>query len=153
MRRAICLSIAVITSALVAGCEPEDRTPGLWLSGTEQSFPADWGFTRAHREIALEVNTPYLVSHSITIWCVELDGDLYIAAGNPVSKNWPGWVDDDPNVRLKIGEDIFEARLVPLDDDEHIMRVRAVQASKYDRDPPSGPTTSRFWIVEARARA
>ena len=36
---------------LLLGCEPQDRRPGLWLSGEVASTPADWNFTNEHMEI------------------------------------------------------------------------------------------------------
>ena len=145
---------ATLTALLLsAGCQPQDQTPGLWLRGDERAYPADWAFTNAHREIALEVGTPYLVPHSITIWCAEVDGELYVAAARPDEKNWPGWVDDDPDVRIKVGDELFEARLEPLADAQRILEVRNVQARKYDLAAPSGPTTSRYWRVTERPSA
>ena len=133
----------VFTCLFICACQPEDRSPGLWLSGETKPFPADWSFTNEHREVALEVTPP----HSITIWCAELDGDLYVAASRPDEKNWPGWVEKKPDVRIRVGNDIYDARLVQLSDQALISRIQTVQAAKYDLDPPSGPTTSRYWSV------
>lgn len=145
--RSMLLGLAVLG---LTACQPSDQTPGQWLSGERQPYPADWAFSRAYREVALEVNTPYLIPHSITIWCVELDGDLFIAAGRPEEKRWDDWVDDDPKVRIRMGEDIFEAQLVPLTEPEQILMVRTAQAQKYNLDPPAGPTTARYWQVLPR---
>ncbi len=137
----------------VAACEPSDRTPGLWLSGEFTEFPDDWTFTQEHKEIFVEVTTPYFVSHSVTIWCAALDGTLYIGARNPDEKNWPGWVDTDPNVRLKIGEQLYDVALEPLDDEEILTALRAVYADKYDLPQTSGgtPTNTRYWRVVERS--
>ena len=143
--------LLVAATALLMACQPEDRRPGQWLSGTPTPYPDDWTFAHAFPEIALEVSTPYLIPHSITIWCAAVDGDLYIAAGRPETKNWPDWVDADPDVRLRVGEALYEARLVPLEDEALIRRVMAVQAEKYGFEMPSGPTGSRYWIVTPRA--
>lgn len=135
---------------LLGGCGPSDRRPGLWLSGEVQAYPTDWTFADAHQEIALQVGTPYLLPHSVTIWCATLDGDLYLAASRPEEKNWPGWVDDRPDVRLKIGDGVYDARLVPLTDDALIRRVTAVQSQKYGFPMPEGPTGARYWRVAPR---
>ena len=83
-------------SLFLVGCEPSDTRPGLWLSGDAEAFPQDWGFTDDFKQIALQVATPYGLPHSVTIWCVQVDGILYIAARAPESKRWPGWVEEDP---------------------------------------------------------
>jgi len=150
MRYPLMITI-LLTGWMLSGCQPDDQTPGQWLRGESQPFPSDWTFTSAHREVALEVSTPYFVPHSITIWCADLDGTLYIAAARPEEKNWPAWVDMDPDVKIKVGDDLFEVRLEPLEDPEQIARVQTVQAGKYDLKIPAGPTTSRYWRVVERS--
>lgn len=134
------------------GCDPQDRTPGLWLTGdVVETFPDDWSFIDEHREIALQVATPYLIAHSVTIWCVQVDGQLFIAAGNAATKNWPGWVDDDPNVRLKVGEDVYEGILVKLLEPEAIQPVQQAYTLRYDPGGGSGDGGgTRYWRVDAR---
>ena len=145
------LVFILVSALLTAGCEPEDQTPGLWVSGTAREFPSDCRFTNGHREIALEVGTPYFIPHSITIWCAELDGELYVAAARPETKNWPGWVDDDPEVRLGIGDRIYEVKLVPITDASLIARIRRGASAKYNRAPPPGDVAIRFWQVQPRS--
>ena len=131
------------------GCEPEGQTPGLWLSGTYvETFPDDWSFSNDFSEIAIEVATPYFLPHSVTIWCVEVEGDLFLAAAAADSKNWPGWVDDDPDVVLKIGEEVYEATLVPMENSPELDRVRAAYVAKYNlgEGSPFQPS-SKYWSV------
>ena len=112
--------------------------------------PSDWAFTNDHREIAIEVQTPYLLHHSVTIWCAELDGELYLGARDPEKKRWPGWADRNPDVRLGIGSRIFEVRLAPLEDLKRIAPVREAYAAKYDlpRRPAGEGPPVRYWKVE-----
>ncbi len=136
----------------LAGCEPQDRRPGLWLSGDVGGFPADVAFTDAHQEIAIEIRAPYGLPHSVTIWCARVGDQLYVAAANPESKRWPDWADARPEVRLKIGDRLFEAQLVRLDDAAEIAAVQQAYVAKYDLDPSrSGPQLSRYWRVEPPA--
>ena len=98
------LALIGICAALIA-CEPSDQRPGLWLSGKPAEIsPKDWRFTNEYKEIYVEVQTPYFIPHSVTIWCAELEGELYIGARNPEEKKWPGWVATSPQVKLKIAE-------------------------------------------------
>ena len=62
---------AMLVVILMAGCEPEDTSPGLWLSGESKPFAEDWRFTDEHGEIAIEVSSPYFLPHSVTIWCAD----------------------------------------------------------------------------------
>ena len=148
--------LALVLSAcagLALGCiAPDDSRPGLWLSGDDTELPSDWSFTDAYKEIAIEVGTPYLLAHSVTIWCVAVDGVLYIAARDPEEKNWPGWVADDPAVRLGIDGKLYEASLERLDDATTIAALRSAYEAKYElppRDAADGPPM-RYWRVGAR---
>lgn len=149
------LRIAVLligALALTACLNPRDRCPGLWLRGEVAEPPADWSFTDAHREIAIEVRTPYGLRHSVTIWCAQVDGQLYVGARAPETKRWPGWVDRRPEVRLGIAGKIYPAKLAPLGEADDLERLGAAYARKYELPPrPSeGGPLSRYWRVEAR---
>jgi len=152
MKVAIAAFMVLVTSVLMSGCEPDGQSPGLWLSGTVKPFAEDWRFTDSQSEISIEMSSPYLLPHSVTIWCAQLDGNLYIAAGQAATKNWPGWVDNAPDVVLKIGEDLYEARLKSLTDEAEIVTLQAAYAEKYNLGEAStvASTTSRYWSVHAR---
>ena len=149
------LGIVIVIAIALAGCfSPEDRRPGLHLRGeVVATLPSDWGFTNDHKEIEIEVHAPYLLPHSVTIWCAELEGELYVGARDPETKRWPGWADRDPKVRLRIGSQLFEVRLAPLEDANRVARVRQAYAAKYGL--PSTPAGEgppiRYWRVEPRA--
>ena len=153
MTRTTQLAIGIALAAAVAGCfGPEDRRPGTRLTGEVAATPSDWSFTNDHKLIAIEVQTPYLLPHSVTIWCAEVDGQLYVGAREPETKRWPGWADRNPNVRLGIGSQTFEVLLTPLEDADRIARVRQSYAAKYDlqRTPAGRGPSIRYWQVEPR---
>jgi hypothetical protein len=138
--------------ALASACQPSERRPGLWLSGEPAPLPEDWSFTDAHREIAIEVRTPYALPHSVTIWCASADGRLFVAARDPEQKRWPGWVERDPEVRLAIDGRLYDAKLFHLDDPDWIAPVRRAYAAKYQLEdpPPPGAPPLRYWQVVPR---
>ncbi len=148
------LSIAIILVMVSVGCiDPKDSRPGLKLAGeVVTAIPSDWNFTNEFKEIAIEVKTPYLLPHSVTIWCAVADEGLYVGARDPDSKRWPGWVDRKPDVRLGIGERVYEVQLAPLDDSNQVEPVGRAYARKYDLpDPrPEGGPPIRYWLVEPR---
>ena len=153
-------TVLLVTLTLTACLDPSDRRPGMWLSGeVVAELPADWSFSDAHKEIAIEVATPYLLPHSVTIWCAALDGALYVGARDPDTKRWPAWVDDDPEVRLGIGGKVYEVVLAPLDekaDAVTLERLRAAYALKYALPavpaggPPGAIPPTRYWRVGPR---
>ena len=146
--------LIAIPIALSACFGPEDQRPGLRLRGqVVATLPADWSFTDDHKLIAVEVQTPYLLPHSVTIWCAEVEGALYVGARDPETKRWPGWVDRNPDVRLRIGSQLFEVKLAPLEQANRIAQVRRSYAAKYDLSTPAageGPPI-RYWRVEPRS--
>ena len=153
MRHATCASLLASMLALAACFGPSDRRPGFRLEGeVAETLPDDWRFSDQHQEIAVEVRTPYLLPHSVTIWCAALGGQLYVGARDPETKSWPGWVDRDPDVRLGIGETVYEVTLVPVEDEDRLARVRQAYAAKY-KLPSPGPNAPpiRYWVVEPRS--
>jgi Uncharacterized protein conserved in bacteria (DUF2255) len=148
------VSTGILLALAASACfNPSERRPGTRLSGEAvASLPSDWSFTNAQHEIAIEVRTPYWLPHSVTIWCASDAGALYVAARDPDDKRWPGWVADDPDVRLLIAGKIYEVKLARLDDPEQIARVRRAYAAKYqlpDTPPGEGPPV-RYWRVVPR---
>jgi hypothetical protein len=154
LRNAFRLPVAVVLALVCVGCiEPQDRRPGLWLRGdVVAEAPSDWIFTDEWKEIAVQVRTPYLLPHSVTIWCAVSDGRLYVGAREPETKRWPGWADRQPDVRLGIGGKVYEVRLAPVDDPDEVARVQRAYAGKYDlgSPPPQGAPPVRYWLVEGR---
>ena len=154
MRPSSAIAAILLISGFAYGClAPSDSRPGMHLTGNlVREFPSDWSFSDEHREIALEIHTPYLLAHSVTIWCATLDGSMVVGARNPETKNWPGWVDRDPRVRLKIGSEIYEGRLLPVDDEGTLSRIRDAYSEKYALPDRSGgePPNIRYWTVKPR---
>ena len=148
----VALASLLLCAAFASACQPSDRRPGLWLAGEPEALPPDWSFTDAKPEIAIEVRTPYLLPHSVTIWCASVDGALFVAARNPDDKRWPGWVERDPEVRLAIDGRLYEVKLVRLDDPERIAPVAQAYAAKYELPdpPPADAPPLRYWQVVPR---
>ena len=147
--------LAIAAAACLVGCiDPKDQRPGLQLRGEAAlDLPSDWSFTDAHREIEIQIATPYVIPHSVTIWCAANGDELYIGARNPDSKHWPGWVARDPNVRLRIGDRIYDVRLSIIEEADRIAQVRRAYVAKYELPdpPPEGGPPMRYWSVAPRS--
>ena len=141
------------TLSMTLGCvAPDEQRPGLWLSGDVAS-PGDWSFTDSQRLIAIQVHTPYLVPHSVTIWCATVDGQLYVGAREPETKSWPAWAEQNPDVRLGINAQLYDVRLERIEDEALLTRIRTAYATKYDLpDPPeAGSPPVRYWLAAAKS--
>lgn len=132
--------IAVLLILRFTGFEPKNcppsnksvscRMPGLWLKGKLVTRPVtDWSFTNKIQQIKIQTQTPYLLPHSVTIWCVVYKGDLYLSS-------YPGreWVEDiirDPHVRLKIGNQLFDRGVSIVRDPAEKAAVLQAKGEKY----------------------
>lgn len=153
IRNALSLLVLVLASMLPGCVDPEGPRPGLRLSGDVADYPSDWRFAHEHMQIEVEVETPYLLPHSVTIWCGVVDGELHLAASAPDTKRWPGWADGNPDVRIRIDRQVFEVRLTPVEDPDDVDEAQYVWAAKYDQPypAPEGTPPRRFWRVGPRA--
>jgi hypothetical protein len=153
MQRATVI-VNMIILAVVTGCvEPKDFRPGLRLSGDVVTKPVDdWSFSDEHRFIFIEVATLYLLPHSVTIACASLDDQLYLWSNDPDEKRWVANVGRNPNVRLKLGEKIYEQRLEVVEDTALHELILASYAAKYGRPtlPPEERPPARFFRVVER---
>jgi hypothetical protein len=139
MRRLLAVSALLCLASCI---DPADRRPGLRLSGeVVEEGASDWSFTDAHREIAIETSSPWLLPHSVTIFCAAKDGRFFVAARNPDGKRWVDNVDRDPDVRLEIGGRVYEQRLVALKDPRDIATAQDAFTAKYG--PPEGAPDAR----------
>jgi hypothetical protein len=122
------------------GFEPKDcppfnnswscKVPGLWLRGERVTNPVtDWSFTDKIKRIKIQTQTPLLLPHSVTIWCVVYNGDLYLS-----SYRGRLWVEDiirDPHVRLKIADRLYDRTLSVINDPAEKAAVLQAKGEKY----------------------
>jgi hypothetical protein len=80
---------------------------------------------------------------------------LVVGARNPESKRWPSYVDRDPNVRLKIGDRIYDQRPEPVEDPDIQEAIVPACAANYGRPvvPPEDRPPIRYWRVVDRRRS
>ena len=142
---------------LAAACslEPSGERPGFGLSVEVEPGPvADWSFTDAIEEILIETRTAYGLPHSVTIWCVSIDGELHVGASSPDFPKERFWVRNvrrDPDVRLKIGGRIYERRLEPIGDPARTDLVNRVFGRKYRYDVDLDPEPVVYFRVVDRS--
>ncbi len=124
----------------LSACDPDERRAGLWLSGTLAATPVnDWAFTDAYPLIYVETRTPYFVPHSVTTTIVSANGTLYAPSlyyegGEfPTERLWNRNIARDPDVRLKIGDTLYERRATLVVDETERATVLTAFAAKYDR--------------------
>jgi len=153
-RIAACIACAIAIALTVAcSIDPSDARPGLGLSGeVHQQQVEDWSFTSEVEEIFIETVTSYWIPHSVTAWCVIVENELYVAADDADKNSWVVNVARDPNVRLKIGDKVYEQKLVPVADAATIASIDSGFARKYDyeEEEADDDMTVGYWRVVER---
>jgi hypothetical protein len=135
MSRIITPIAYTLAIAMISACstDPSDERPGFGLSGeVVQQAVEDWSFTSDAKEIFIETTTSYGIPHSVTAWCVIVEDELYVAADDADKKSWVANVARDPNVRLKIGDKVYEQKLVPVTDAGIQASIDSGFARKYE---------------------
>ncbi len=155
-RAQISRSLLLVSMILLASCEPQDRRPGLWLSGELVDTPVtDWSFTDATMEIFVETRTWWGIPHSVTTVCVAHNGTLYVPSvyfegGEfPDARLWNRNVVRDSRVRLKIGKRVFEREAVLVEDPGEWNEVLAAlgRKSSFWKDLAEKPESERPKII------
>jgi hypothetical protein len=137
---------------LACSIEPSDERPGFGLAGeVHQQVVEDWSFTEDAKEIFIETVTSYWIPHSVTVWCVTVGNELYVAADHADKKSWVANVERDSNVRLKIKDRVYEQRLVPVADPTTIASIDSGFVRKYEYEEGADEEmTVGYWQVVER---
>ena len=115
---------------LVVGCgDPIMILPGGALEGTPTAAPADWSSVAGVKTIQVEFRPKDPYSHNI--WGVGLGPDLYIATGAKGTR-WTPFIAEDPNVRVRVGSELFDLQAVPVTEEAERTRVAEAYTKKYD---------------------
>ena len=129
MRQSLILCIALLATS----CQPKDVRPGTWIRGEPvETHVANWAFTNDIEEIFIETRPWYLVPHSTTIWCVEVDGQLYIGSYGEEEKAWERNIARNPEAKLAVVDRTYEVTATPVSDPELAATLDARYAQKYD---------------------
>jgi hypothetical protein len=137
---------------LSIGCGgPLAMIPGGKLSGTVESVPSDWTFSDEFENVQLETrpSDPY----SVNIWGVAVGARFYIASGRGLESTWAKHIETDPNVRLRIGDSLYDLRAVRTDDPQDRVRFLAAVNKKYDEFEPDEEQadTAVLYYLESRS--
>lgn len=143
MSQRLSLSLLIFSlTGLLAGCdEPFIVMPGDALQGTLTDPPADWTALNEVGIVQLETRAgdPY----SVNIWMAGLGPDIYVATGDDATE-WSGHIDIDPDVRLRIGTDLYELEATRVTDNREQHAVATAYASKYELDPDDN------WVLDGQ---
>ena len=120
---------AMFAMLVAAGCEPTFVFAGGELSGTERPLPSDWGFTEDFGTVQIETRPtdPY----SVNVWGVSIDRYFYVAASDASDAAWARAIEAEPQVRLRVGDDIYSLLAKRTEDPQELADVTDAYIDKY----------------------
>ena len=141
---------ALFTIALVASaCGPLGPLPGGELNGTLSAPPSDW--SRSAPEDTIQLETRPQDPYSVNLWIVGLERGAYVAAGRGEDSKWVKHIEADPNVRLRIGDRLYELRAVPVTDEAELESFSQGLEAKYDFEAsPEQRDQARIFRLDPR---
>jgi hypothetical protein len=137
-------ALAALALVLAAGCGP---VPGGSLGGTVAPVPAEWSAALEGDRAFCEIESMPQDPHSIQLECFLRDGDLFAQSHRwALASWWPveSWAEiwiEHPEVRVRLGDQLFEVRAVQVTDPE---RRRAVLRFRGYDPVPDGIALFRF---------
>jgi hypothetical protein len=121
----------VVVLCLTGCSEPFIVFAGGELSGEVEQPPADWSELASEETFQLETRPedPY----SVNLWAVGIGRDVYIGTG-PGGTTWSEHLEDDPRVRLRVGDTLYPLLARPVSDPTERRAVALAYADKYGLD-------------------
>ena len=120
----------VLAALALAACEPVFVFPGQQLSGEQRPVPDAWDFTDAVDVVQVETRPGD--AYSVNVWGVGLGPYFYVAASDGEDARWARAIEENPQVRLKVRDDIYALHATRIADAEELARVMAAFEAKYE---------------------
>lgn len=127
---------------LAAGCdEPFIVLSGEKLAGESVAPPEDW--TEANEADVVQLETRLADAYSVNLWMAGIGSDVYVATGDD-DTNWTVNLATDPDVRLRIGNSIYELTARKVTDLAERKKVAAEYVKKYGLDEDDN------WVLDGQ---
>ncbi len=136
--------LAALALLFALGCGP---VPGGKLAGVVTPAPASWTEALGGDRALCEIESRPANPHSIQLECFLHDGALFVQSHRWATATWwpvESWAAiwlEQPEVRVRIGEQLFELRAVPVTD--AAVREPILRGRGYD-PVPAGIVLFRF---------
>lgn len=132
---------------------------GPFSSGELVTGPEpDWSFVRDVQEVEFQLLEP---PRSRTTWILEHEGKAYIPCGymttwwGRIWKQWPHEAAEDPRILLRIGDEIYERKLVRIHEGPAVAPLLAELSRKYAQGseiPMEAVSSGYLWLYELAPR-
>ncbi len=151
------LSTLALLALCALACGPVGPFPGGRLGGAPG--PDDvrsWEF--AEDEDQIQVETRPEDPHSVNTWFVGLGSDLYVPTSmilgpkDPSERSWVAHVLADPEVRIRVGDLVYERIATRVEDPDEYAAARRALEQRYDLDPAERDASREVWIFRMDPR-
>lgn len=89
----------------------------------------DWSGVSAISTLELEVSPE--APRSVTTWFVVVDGILYVPSASAAKKTWPGLVEKDGRVRVRLDGKVYELHAMRVSDPAIGVKLSEAVTAKY----------------------
>jgi hypothetical protein len=128
---------------------PLGPIPGGRLSGPiNQDAQPDWSQVEPVVELEIRPEKPW----SLSIWAVEVDGELYSPSAFGERRRWPRVALQDPRVRLRSHGQVYERTLERVTDPVLKQKVGAAVAARYGFDADNAARDDTTWFFHYAPR-
>lgn len=133
--------LTLTTLLLLAGCPESIPFSGGELGGTVSPAPTDWTDVAQAQVVRLETRPedPY----SVRLWVIGMGPLLYVHAGANRT-TWVENIESNPNVRLQIGETLYELRAVRVEDADEFVTFADAYETKYGHRPSNEDVSEAY---------
>ncbi len=129
---------------------PLGPIPGGHMSGPVNADPhPDWSQVERVIELEIRPSKPW----SLSIWAVEVDGELYSPSGFGARRRWPTVALQDPRVRIRSHGQVYERTLERVTDAALKQKLRAAVAARYGFDADNDARDETTWFFHYAPRA
>ena len=149
--------IQTMLCLMLLACHPIGPCPGGRLDG-EVGRPGAPIETSARSLERAQLETRSSAPHSVHTWFVVIGDRLYVPTSmirgprDPRERSWVLHVAADPDVRIRLGDRVYERIARRVEDPEEYAQARAALEQKYALDPAARDPEREVWIFRLDER-
>ncbi|MGE3843455.1 MAG: hypothetical protein AB7I50_17930 [Vicinamibacterales bacterium] len=146
------VGIPVVGASYWAAECPCDRTPGLFVRGTESTAPVtDWSFANQVPVCQIQVDAG-LLPHALNLNCwASPEGQLFLSCADCDGKRWSTAVLANPQAKMKLGENVYPVTVTRVTDEAELDKGWNDRAAKTGLGKGS-PRAAGWWSFRVVSR-
>ena len=143
------LNTTALVALLAMGCAEYLPLPSGALQGTISPLPQS--LEKIAQDKIIQLETRVSEAYSVNLWVVEVEGALHVFAGDNKA-TWVKNIEQNNNVRLRSGDEIFELKAIRVTDSEIFELFSAAWETKYG-NRPQNESVEQTYLYRLRHRS